>query len=88
MEDFLWTFLPYLIPVTFGLDWPLEQLLDQNKAILEYVGEMPKVVAQLAAIEQDVAELKQDVKVIKAAVTDLSHQAADHERRISRLEAA
>ena len=32
-------------------------------------------------------ELKQDVKVIKAAVTDLSHQVADHEHRLSRLEA-
>lgn len=66
----------------------LEQLRDQNKAILEYVGEMPKVVVRLTKIEQDVTELKQDIKVIKAAVTDLSHQVADDEHRISRLEAA
>ena len=66
----------------------LEQLIAQNKAILEYVGDMPKVLAKLGTIERDVTELKQDVKVIKAAVTDVSHQAADHERRISHLEAA
>ena len=65
-----------------------EEIRDQNKAVLEYVGQMPQVVARLEAIEQDVAELKQDMKVVKAAVTDMSRQLADHELRITRLEAA
>jgi hypothetical protein len=65
-----------------------EELRDQNKAVLEYVGQMPQVVARLEAIEQDVTELKQDMKVVKAAITDVSRQLADHELRITRLEAA
>jgi uncharacterized protein (DUF4213/DUF364 family) len=69
-------------------DIMLEELRDQNRAVLAYVGQMPQVVARLEAIEQDVAELKQDMKVMKAAVTDMSRQLADHELRITRLEAA
>jgi chromosome segregation ATPase len=66
----------------------LEEIRAQNKAVLEYVGEIPKLAARLESIEQNVVELKQDVKVIKAAVTDVSHQVSNHEQRISRLEAA
>ena len=66
----------------------LEEIRAQNKAVLEYVGEIPKLAARLDRIEQNVVELKQDVKVIKAAVTDVSHQVSNHEQRISRLEAA
>lgn len=66
----------------------LEEIKSQNKAVLEAVGDMPKVVAKLGHIEEDVKELKQDMKIVKAAVTDLSHQVHDHEHRISRLEAA
>ena len=53
----------------------LEQIRDQNKAVLEAVGDMR-------------AELKQDVKVVRAATTDTSRQVHDLERRVSRLEAA
>ncbi len=56
----------------------LERIADQNRAVLEYVSEMPKVVARLGNIEKDVAELKQDMKVVKAAVTDLSRDLDKH----------
>ena len=66
----------------------LEEIKSQNKAVLEYVGEMPKVVTKLAKIEEAVQTLQQDVKIVKATVIDLSHQVHDQEHRISRLEAA
>ena len=66
----------------------LEQLVDQNKTILEAVGDMQQQVALIPAMREDIAELKQDMRVVKAAVTDMGHQLGDHERRITRLEAA
>lgn len=65
----------------------LEQLRDQNKLILEIVSSLRAEVAQVPK-RAEFDELKQDVKVVKAAVTDLSHQVSNHEHRISRLEAA
>lgn len=65
----------------------LEEIRDQNKAVLEAVGDMRKELAE-APKRNEFDELKQDVKVIKAAVVDLGHQVADHEHRITRLEAA
>lgn len=64
---------------------------DQNAkldAVLEAVGDMQKQVALIPPMRTDITELKQDMKVVKAAVTDLSNQVHDHERRITRLEAA
>jgi hypothetical protein len=66
----------------------LEEIRDQNKAVLEAVGDMRKHVALLPNVQSDIAELKQDVRVIKAAISDMSHQLADHEYRITRLEAS
>ena len=66
----------------------LEELRDQNKAVLEAVGDMQRAVAALPAMQHDIAELKADMKVVKAAITDVSRQLADHELRITRLEAA
>lgn len=65
----------------------LEQIRDQNKAVLEAVSGIRAELAQVPKREE-FDELRQDVKIIKAAVTDLSQQVADHERRLSRLEAA
>ncbi len=66
----------------------LEQLLDQNKAILEYVAEVPRMSKKLDVIGDKVEKLEQDMQVVKAAVTDLSNHQANHEQRITRLEAA
>jgi chromosome segregation ATPase len=66
----------------------LEEIRDQNKAILEYVGELPDIKEDVSALKEDVAELRSDMKVVKAAVTDLSQQTSDLEHRVSQLEAA
>lgn len=65
----------------------LEEIRDQNKAVLEAVGDMRSELSKVPK-RDEFDELKQDVKVIKAAVTDLSHQVNDQDQRISRLEAA
>ncbi len=56
----------------------LEQIVDQNRAVLEAVGDIQQKVARLDGIERDVAELKQDMKVVKAAVVDLSRDLTEH----------
>lgn len=65
----------------------LEQIRDQNQAVLELLKDIP-TRTEFGALKQDVADLNQDVKVIKAAVMDMGKQLADHEHRIIRLEAA
>jgi hypothetical protein len=56
----------------------MEHVIDQNRAVLEAVGDMQQKVATLPTMQQDIAELKQDVRVIKAAVTDLSRDIEKH----------
>jgi hypothetical protein len=65
-----------------------EVLHDELQAILEYVKDMPVLRQELHQVQADVAELKQDMKVVKAAVTDLSREQHDFDRRLSRLEPA
>jgi hypothetical protein len=55
----------------------LEQIVDQNKAVLEAVSDIQRKVADLPT-RAEFDELKQDVKVIKAAVVDLSRDLAEH----------
>lgn len=64
----------------------LEDIRDQNKAVLEAVGDMQAKIAELPQIATDVAELKQDIKIVKAAVTDVSSKLSDHERRLLQFE--
>ncbi|HVC35985.1 MAG TPA: hypothetical protein VNE40_00860 [Candidatus Dormibacteraeota bacterium] len=66
----------------------LEEIRGQNKAVLEAVGDMQNHVAKIPYIEETVTELKEDMKIIKVAITDVSKQQKDHERRITQLEAA
>jgi hypothetical protein len=65
----------------------LENIRDQNKAVLEAVGDMREELKRVPK-RVEFEELKQDVKIIKAAVTDLSHQTNDQEKRLSQLGAA
>jgi hypothetical protein len=65
----------------------LEQLVDQNKAVLEAVGDIQRKVANLPTRDA-FDELRRDVKTTMAAVRDVSGQVAGHETRISALEAA
>lgn len=66
----------------------LEEIRDQNKAVLEAVSDIQRNTADLPGIRADIAELKSDMKIVKAAATDVSKQQNDHEHRIAQLEAA
>lgn len=64
----------------------LEDIKDQNKAILESLGALKGVPAKLDDLTDDIAELKSDMKVIKSVVKDQSNELNDHEKRITSLE--
>lgn len=63
----------------------LEEIRDQNKAVLEAVGGMQDKMRSLAT-KEEVENLAEDVKIIKAVITDASKQQQNHEVRISQLE--
>jgi chromosome segregation ATPase len=65
-----------------------EVLHDELRAILELVKDVPAIKQELHQVHTDVEDLKQDMKIVKAAVTDLSKQVNDNERRLTQLEAA
>lgn len=65
----------------------MEKMLDKKQLILEIVSDMQVNMRQLPT-KEDLNELKTDIKVIKAAVTDTSHQVHRLDKRITRLEAA
>ena len=60
----------------------MEHVVDQNKAVLEAVGDVQRKVADLPT-RDEFNELRQDVKTIKAAVGDLSRDLANHVRQPS-----
>ena len=66
----------------------LEQVLDEIKAVHELVAEVPKMARKLDRVEQKVDKFEQDMQVVKAAVHDSRRELANHDRRITRLEAA
>ena len=55
----------------------LEQIVDQNKAVLEAVGDIQRKVADLPT-RAEFNELKQDMKVVKAAVTATNRELTEH----------
>lgn len=64
---------------------------DQNAkldAVLEYVGEVPKMAARLEKIERQVDKLSDDMEVVKAAVTATNRDVAALDHRMTRLESA
>jgi Tfp pilus assembly protein PilO len=65
----------------------LEEIKDQNKAVLEAVGMIKEQVKQLPTRDEFNA-LKEDVRTIKTVVTDMNHDIKDYDRRITRLEEA
>lgn len=65
----------------------LEELRDQNKAILEYVTGVPEMAARLKRLEEQSETMATDMKVMKAALTDTSNQMADHDHRLATVEA-
>ena len=65
----------------------LEEIRDQNKAILEGLREVPKRV-EFNELKQDVAEVKQSMKTIEAAVKATNRDLGALDQRVTRLEAA
>jgi polyhydroxyalkanoate synthesis regulator phasin len=64
----------------------LEEIRDQNKAILE--GQKDQASrADMRRLEQDIAELKDDMQVVKAAVKATNRDVVALDRRVTRLEA-
>lgn len=59
----------------------LEEVRDQNKAVLEAVGSMQGMVKLIPGIKNDIEVIKTDIKAIKAVVKN-------HEGRITTLETA
>jgi len=55
-----------------GIGVLLEEIRDQNKAVLEAVGGMQTQIAKIPAIEERLGTLQDDVTATKAAVKDLS----------------
>lgn len=55
----------------------MEHVVDQNRAVLEAVGDIQRKVADLPT-RAEFDELKQDVRIIKAAVVDVSRDLAEH----------
>ena len=79
----------------------LEEIRDQNRALLEGMKDMPKswefkeLQRDIDTLRQNgtvirvaIADVSQDMKIIKAAVTDNTRQVNELEHRVSRLEAA
>lgn len=65
-----------------------EVLSDELKVIREYVQDVPIVKHKVDKLEKDMTEIKSDMKIVKVAITDMSRQLIDHERRITSLELA
>jgi hypothetical protein len=55
----------------------VEHVIDQNRAVLEAVGDIQRKVADLPT-RAEFNELKQDVKTIKAAVTATNRDQKEH----------
>lgn len=66
----------------------LEEIRDQNKAVLEAVGDLQAKVSGLPAMQQDISDLKSDMKVVKAAIVDVSNEQKSFDQRLAKLEAA
>lgn len=60
----------------------LEDMNGKFDVVLELVGQMRDEMKTLAK-QEDLEEVKADVKVVKAAVTDLSHQVQGHEQLLA-----
>lgn len=55
----------------------MEQVIDQNRAVLEAVGDIRAKVEDLPT-RDEFNEAQRDIKAIKAAVTDLSRDLENH----------
>jgi hypothetical protein len=65
----------------------MEQMRDELRAVHEAVGGIQEQLAEVPK-RDEFEELRRDVKATMSALRDVSGQVADHETRISALEAA
>lgn len=70
-----------------GIGVLLEEIRDQNTAVLEAVGQMQDQIKNLPT-RDEFQDLVSEVKTVKLALTDTNQQVTDHEQRITRLEHA
>jgi len=74
-----------------GGDTRTEVLLEDTNskldALVEVVRDMRDYMQAHLATKEELGEVKADIKIVKAAVTDLSHQVNDHENRLNVVEA-
>lgn len=66
----------------------LEEIRDQNRAVLEAVGDMQQQVKYIPAIREDIRQLNANDSVFKAAIHDIRTILKNHEQRITTLEQA
>lgn len=66
----------------------LEEIRDQNRAILEGLKGFSGVPAKVDKLSNDMEIVKSDLSAIKSVMKDHSQQLGDHEDRITVLEAA
>ncbi len=64
-----------------------EVMIDELKAIREYVSDIPEIKRDVAVLKEDVRILKLDMQAVKIAIKDLSQQAFRVEARVDILEA-
>lgn len=65
----------------------LEDIRDQNRAVLEAVGQMQSDI-KLLATKDELQVVADDVKVIKAVLTDTNRDLTNLDSRVTRLEQA
>lgn len=63
----------------------LEDINGKFDHIVEIVGALNEKIDKKAD-KSDLDEIKADIKIMKAALTETSHQVNDHEQRITTLE--
>ena len=66
----------------------MEEVRDQNKALLEGQKADHDNIAKIPGMTEDIKELKIDMKTVKLAVTETNKQVQNHEERITRIEPA
>lgn len=66
----------------------LEEIRDQNKAVLEAVGDMQQDVRKIPAMQEQLDRVETKVDTIQAAVTATNRDMTDLDSRVTRLEQA
>jgi septal ring factor EnvC (AmiA/AmiB activator) len=64
----------------------LSEVRSVSAAVTSLTRHVDRIDDRLGRVEHDVSEIKTDVGVIKNAVSEISVDLDDHERRITRLE--